>query len=457
MSGRACRWAIASGVLAVALPAIAAGQDRFSPAPAIELEVERIAALGPLWPGFDPLKVPLAIYDGTTTWLFRHPRPPAGFARLAGSIPPAWTSAGRFPAVTANTSADIGGVPTATLLADRSRDSLSVPGLAAVAIHEAFHVFQRTHHPTWAGNEGDLLEYPVDNAELLALRRMESEALARALANQEAAGAACWTRAALAARRQRFGGMDSAFVAYERLTELNEGLAAYLQLRAAGASTVAIPAEEFLPESVRLRIYTIGPALAFLLDRLSPGWQQQLESGSPAGLDQLLEAAVASSDTVAPCAFTPVEEADAKRHARLDAAALKAEWARRTRDFDALPGWRVVVQSAKGKPLWPQGFDPLNIERAEGGLVHTRFLKLGNDGGQLTMVDEAGADLEARTVPVGPHPLFNGIDWVEVVLPVKPVVTRTGTAVHISAPGFTADFKAAEVMDGGQQVLVQLR
>jgi len=446
-------------VAALTLLAAAPGraQDRFSPAPAVEVDLERIAARGTLWPGFDPLAVPLAVYDGSTSWLFRHPKPPAGFTRRANLIPLAWTFTGRFPAVTANSSAEIGGVPTATLLADGPRDSTAPAALAAVAIHEAFHVYQRTHHPAWVGNEGDLLLYPVDNADLLALRRMESEALTRALDNQEAAGAACWARVALAVRGQRFGGMDSAFAAYERLTELNEGIAAYLQLRASGAATVTIPAEEFLPEAVRLRIYSIGPALAFLLDRLAPSWKEQLEAGSAASLDQLLASALALSVSTAACAFTPVEEAGARQRARIDVAEVKARWAGRTRAFDTLPGWRVVVQSAKGKPLWPQGFDPLNVDRAEGGLIHTRFLKLGNDAGTLTAVDEASADIEARTVPVGPHPLFDGIDWVEVVVPGRPVATRTATGIRIVGPGLSTEFKGAEMIESGKQLLVQLR
>ena len=32
-----------------------------------------------IWPGFDARRVPLAIYDCTNTYLFRHPRPPDGF------------------------------------------------------------------------------------------------------------------------------------------------------------------------------------------------------------------------------------------------------------------------------------------------------------------------------------------------------------------------------------------
>ncbi len=447
----------AAGAVLLAVSRPAAAQETTG-APAIELEVERIAGEGVLWPGFDPLAIPLAIFDGRQTWLFRHPNPPAGFVPVADAAPPARVFPGRYSAVTANSSAEIGGIMSATLQFDVARNQGPPSELAAVALHEAFHVFQREHHAGWSGNEGDLLVYPVTDADLLAARRLESEALARALANVEDGGAACWARVALAYRRERFAAMDSAFVAYERLTELNEGLAAYVQLRAGGGSTVTIPADEFLPEAVRYRTYFIGPAWALLLDRLSPGWQRALEANDRQSLDGLLDAALNGPNAPAavPCGFTPVQVGAAKRDARIDAAAVHEGWAKRQRTFEMLAGWRVVIQSATGQPLWPQGFDPLNIDRVDGGLIHTRFLKLGNDAGQMTALDEADGDIEARTAGIGPHPIFNGISWVEVVLSAQPVVTRAAGSTTIRGPGFLAEFKNATVDESGRQVLVQL-
>ncbi|HOX19698.1 MAG TPA: hypothetical protein PLI70_02115 [Gemmatimonadales bacterium] len=442
-----------TGALLLALAASLPGQEP-GVAQAVELEVERIAAAQPLWPGFDPLSVPLAIYDGQQTWLFRHPKPPAPFA---GPVASAQVAEGRFPAITSNSSAEIGGVMTATLLADGPRGQRPPADLAAVALHEAFHVYQRVHHRGWSGNEGDLLVYPVTNPDLLASRRLESAALERALANTEAGGAACWARVALAYRRERFAAIDSAFVAYERLTELNEGLAAYVQLRASGGG-VTIPPAEFLPEAVRLRAYTIGPALAVLLDRLSPGWQQALKADDTQSLDGLLASALDApgAPTSASCAFTPVEVGAAKRDARIDAGEVTAGWGQRQRAFETKEGWRVVIQSAKGQPLWPQGFDPLNVDRVDGALIHTRFLKLGNGAGQMTAIDEAGADVEARTEGIGPHPIFNGVSWVEVVLSVRPTVSRAEGTLTIKGPGFAAEFRNATLDESGRQLLVQL-
>lgn len=282
---------------------------------AIEREFERLAGERSFWPGFDPLTIPLAIYTGEHTYLFRHPAPPPGFTPAADAGPAALVMAGRHPAVTSNTSADIGGTVAATLLADGQRATLGANQQAAAAVHESFHVFQRKRHAGWAGNEGDLFLYPTDQAPLLALRRLESAGLRRALAAGTAADAACWAKAALNFRRERFAAMEKIFPQYERLTELNEGLASYLQILAEGRKTIAIAEIEFPAGGVRQRIYTIGPALAFVLDRLSPAWKTALEADDKTYLDQLLESAVQADPYrgIAACAFSAEERAQIGR------------------------------------------------------------------------------------------------------------------------------------------------
>ena len=82
---------------------------------ALEEEVRGIAEASArtdsLWPGFDPLAIPLAVYDGERTFLFRHPSPPGDFATLPEAEPSTHVLTGRHEAVTANTSAEI---PTTT-------------------------------------------------------------------------------------------------------------------------------------------------------------------------------------------------------------------------------------------------------------------------------------------------------------------------------------------------------
>jgi hypothetical protein len=422
---------------------------------AVAREVERLAAGRVLWPGYDPLAIPLAIFTGERTYLFRHPAPPPGFSPLHDAQPAAAAFAGRHPAVTSNSSADMGGTATATLLADGDRAKLGATELAAIALHEAFHVFQRQRHPGWAGNEADLFLYPADDARLLEKRRLESESLRRALDAPDAAGASCWSRLALGFRRERFAAMDAAFPRYERLTELNEGLAAYVQLIAAGQTTVGIPAQEFPATGVRDRVYAIGPALAFLLDRLRPGWPALLEADDKRSLDELLQAAVAEGPP-GNCALAAGEVRRIRRTAREDAAAVVTARTARRHGFDVRPGWRVTVEAGAGRPLWPQGFDPLNVARVDGGLVHTRFLRLGNDGGELRAIDEERADLDCLTEAAGPHPLFNGIKRVTVAGLARPDVRVEGAAVSVSAPGLTAAFKNARARVGERDVVVEL-
>lgn len=426
-------------------------------APVLAREVERLANRQRLWPGFDPMAVPLAIYDGDRTYLFRHPKPPDEFAAQPGSEPAAFVYQGRHRAMTANSSAEIGGVLTATLMADRAPSGVSPTELAAVAIHEAFHVYQRKQHPRWTANEGDLFVYPINDARLLTLRRLETEALRRALAAPDRTGAICWARQALAFRHERFEGMSPAFGNYERQTELNEGLAAYVQLRVAGQTTVMVPAEEFAAAAVRQRAYAIGPALALILDRVRPDWPSVMEADEQLSLDGML-ASVVGSERSDSCSFTASETANIERIARENVAMLAAEQAERRKAFDGRPGWSIVVQSAEGQPLWPQGFDPLNIGRVEGGLLHTRFLRLGNDAGQLEAIDSQSIDIDALTEGIGPHPLFNGVRRTVIAgLVAKPEIKLDGRHAVVQATGFAADFENVDVRESGTQVLIELR
>jgi hypothetical protein len=416
---------------------------------AIDREVLRVASSQSLWPGYQPASVPLAVYTGGRTYLFRHPSPPAEFITLGGvaSVP------GRHPAVTSNSSADLGGIASATLLADGPRARVSVPELAAVALHEAFHVFQRATYASWQGNEGDLFTYPVDRADLLRLRREESEYLRRAFARSS--DRACLAREAMARRASRFAMMEAAHVRYERDSEMNEGLATYVQLRALASTTVAIPVQEYPATGVRDRFYTVGPALAFLLDGVRPGWQAELKRNDSLRLDRMLAEAVSNApgmcrlpvDVTTRIALRATADADGVASDRV---------AGRTR-FDQRAGWRIIVEPAAHAPLWPQGFDPLNVTQVAGGTLHHRLLRLGNDSLSINFVDGEGADHEALTEAAGAHPLFNGIRRVEFVLTGRPTITREGGAVAISAPGLGGRFLGAVVVEEQDRIVVRVR
>lgn len=404
----------------------------------IDEEVRKLASR-PLWPGFDPARVPLAIFDGEWTSLFRHPNPPPEF-RVVPGLPETAIAAGRHPLVRANTSVAIGEARTATLLLDapevpRVRES------AAIAIHEAFHVFQAERHPKWGGNEVDLFTYPIDDAVLLQLSRLETEALRRALAERSDKGAACWAATALERRRTRFATLEESGALYERGTELKEGLARLVESRARGASSKepVFPANEFAASDVRSRSYAVGHAFGLLLDRFAPGWESKLEAGADETLDGLLAGALEARKESRPCRFTGQETARA-----LDGAKRSVELAQLTRtavrdDFFRRPGWTLVIV-AGAEPLAPKAFDPLNVERlGSGEVMHSRWVKLGNAAGVIEV-------LNARSVTesAGKHPLFDGVRRLTVTgLPAEPTVNESASGIAVEAAGVAGRFAGA--------------
>jgi hypothetical protein len=432
------------------LPVLAAAAEPVKPmAAAVLAEFDRMAEL-PLWPGFDPKRVPLAIYDGERTVLVRHPSPPPEFKQEGGL----WIYAGQHSGMRANTSTELGGVTTATLLLDpqRGRDARK---WASVLTHETFHVFQRERHPAWSGNEAELFTYPLD-AERLAARRLESEAFRRALAAKDLKDVVCWSGKALDLRRQRYASLPAGSVAYERGTELNEGLAAFVENLALGDTDGPdLPAGEYSAEDIRNRAYAIGAAQAALLDRVDPGWRKALEEGQGANLDEMLTRALAGKPG-SPCALSSEESAAAAARAREDVARLSQEKQKLRETFLGRPGWKIEFLSS-AQPLWPQGFDPLNVTSlGKGEILHRRWVKLGNEGNTIEVLDR-----ESLSEGAGEHPLFNGLRKLTVTgLPEEPRTQREGDVLIIGSiidsGGVVAKLKGATAEKEGTVLRVKL-
>jgi len=405
-----------------------------------------------LWPGFEDEAetIPVAIFDGTNTWLFHHPHPPAGFRRLED---PSYGAVrfGRYEAMRANTSTDLGGAPTATLLADRS-PARSPENLGAILVHEAFHVFQAKHHPGWTADEGALLTYPATDPDLLLLRREETEALRRAVVSEERETASGWARKALALRQERFHALPQAAVDYERGMELKEGLALYLQVKALERDGVpGLNDRGFAAADVRGRAYASGNALALLLDRFRPSWREKLEQGSPLPLGALLAEALRSNYPEAEFSDTDLKAIRARVQA--DAKALAEKRASAAGAYLAAPGWRIVVRAAAAHPLMPKGFDPLHLEVCDQGrVIHTHWLILGNDAGTLELLDARGL-----TVPAGEDPLFQGVRvFHRTGLAKEPAVTEEGGVLKVRAEGFKASFRGAHWKKEGRTLTLDL-
>jgi hypothetical protein len=431
MSRRTC---LLLAVLAATLP-LAAQQ----PPPPDALQVirafRRIAAQN-LWPGFEPATTPVEFFDGTNTYLLSHPSPPDGFRPVAGqqnvNLYP-----GQHDTVRANTGTLVSGVPTAT--ADLTDNTSPADVLAALLVHEAFHVFQAKRYPKWGGNEVDLFTYPVDNAELLAQRRLESTALVRALGTQDQKDASCWAAAALAIRSRRFAGLPATAAAYERGVELREGLAQFVQFKSIG-KPATLTAEDFPPAQaqVRQRAYASGQALALLLDRLDSTWKSRLGGDPPVSLDELLAVRLHEMTVRADCDFTAEEIQAARARAQRDVADFAAGLSRRKQEFLAAAGVRLEIVAGK-EPLWPQAFDPWNVLiLGDKEVLHTRWLKLGNGSGAVEILGRS-----ALTEAAGAHPLFNGVRQLIVTGLADPKVTQADGRVTLEAQGVKATFSGS--------------
>lgn len=441
-------------LLANALPPSAAVQKtgRVGGVYAVVAEVDRIGARTMLWAGFDPRRVPLEIFNGHTTYLFRHPNPPPEFISLS-SRQGVYAFPGRHESVTANATAKLSGVSTATVMLtpDRKR---TLREQAALVIHEAFHVFQSERHPDWGADELQLFVYPFEDADALRLRRLETLALVRAETAGTKGAVSCWAAAALRLRRERYARMPAGSAAYERGTELKEGLASYVEALAAGRlKRSGLPPGDYAAGEVRQRAYATGRALALLLDRFALDWKQRLEAGDKRPLDETLEASLPLSKDVR-CEIAASDARGAAERARLDVDALLAKRVALKRDFLAQPGWKIELVAADGAPLFPQVFDPLNVERVGvREVIHTRYLKLGNGASVIEIINR-----RSLTEGAGEHPLFNGVRRLTVTgLNAEPTVAESGGKTTITASDLKAELRVADITRSGQTLLVRLK
>ncbi len=404
---------------------------------------------GSLWPGFSPKNTPLAIWDGQETHLFRHPSPPKGCKpenKKDKSSPQ--RCKGRLAGVVANSSAEIGGVTTATLVLDLAPDH-SAADWAAIAAHEAFHVFQRERHPTWVGNEAELFTYPFDHHDLLSLRRLETAMLARALS---AVGdeRRAWAATFVAVRDQRYASLPQGAIGYERGTELNEGLARYVEGKARGEKAKVV-ADDYPAEAVRLRAYDTGWAIAALLDEVAPDWQKGLEAGDSRPLDRLLADALAKLGVVAQEPRTS-ERVAASYGALRDAELYQGSLARFREDFEQRPGFELTLDAA-ALALDARGFDPLNVVRlSDREVLHRRFVKLGNGHGEIEIHGS-----ESLSTAAGAHPLFAGVSRLSVRgLAAEPKIREKDGGLTIEAPGIQGTFRGAHFERVGSKTVVTL-
>ncbi len=94
-------------------------------------EIERLVAQGELWPGFDPLAIPLVFYDGDDTYLFRYSGVPEGFEEMRVGECDVLVYNGRYPAVIGSSIVEIAGLDALDVVSDDGAVNISGTGLTA--------------------------------------------------------------------------------------------------------------------------------------------------------------------------------------------------------------------------------------------------------------------------------------------------------------------------------------
>ena len=357
-----------------------------------------------IWPGFrlDTIPVLYVLPDTGTLLLGWRGALPTGFAAIPGE------QAGWQPAAergAASTGTTLAGRPTAQVVAGGT----SVADLVGLTAHEAFHVFEaasrRDGRRFGAGENSFLVSsYPIFDATNEAGIALEGRILAAALGAGDRTRRRELARQFVAARESRQRGLEDQFATFERLGELNEGLAEYALVRmralALRDSTFAwARALDSLTsnrtQSIRLRFYLTGPAQARLLDAIEgPGWKARLMRDDLTLQETLATAAgwrdaEAATRRAAEAAFGM---AALRAVADNGVAGLRDRRRAQTDSLLAAPGVQLVIalDSLPGR-VGLCMIDPQNLLQADAGvLLHTRAVRVC-----------AGAALDAMfTTPV---------------------------------------------------------
>ncbi|MBE0676822.1 MAG: hypothetical protein IH591_19360 [Bacteroidales bacterium] len=381
-----------------------------------------------LWPGFDITHIPLLVCDSIDTWLFFMEEPLEGFMAAEGH-PGVWYYKGQHPLVRGNSIIRSGNRWVATSLlssvARRTGERYRAADLAGIIIHEQFHVFQRLNHPGWRQNDGVLLVYPPDDGRSLSLRRMEKDALRRAVIADNEAEMCGWAMEALRYRKLRMEMLDDGFRQYERELQRTEGLSDYIERTARNLDPLNASdiTSGIAPAGIRDMGYVEGRWIAMLLDRLSPAWKDDFELDGNLYLEDILEQVINEKGFEA-IRFTDSELDHFFRAAEDDLMKNMAKKTSESDQFRELNGYSLEID-ALSRPLSVIIFEPLEFEILDNGsLYHRLIFSAGNEAGSLRVMNQPCMTWFDRMLGVE-RVVINGIkDMPEVIGEKKRIVLK---------------------------------
>jgi hypothetical protein len=366
--------------------------------------------------------------------------------------------------VTGNSTREIGGVRTATVIATPAQP---VERTMLAVVEEVFHVFWLARHPSFRPNEMARYAYPVDEADNLRALLAEDEALARALEAQSADDAADWAAAALAIRRERVPRLAEDVRAYETSLEMMEGTANYVARVSVGepaSRTVERLRAPRPAEDIRWRFYDTGAALCLLLNRLSPGWQERSDRQPALTIVELMDEALRGRDAAA-AAFSEADTAAFKARAAASTADLGGRRRRLRSELLERQGSRVVIEVMPGaEPFRVQRFDPINLMVLDAGAIaHANYLSLSVPQGTVELTNPGFArgsfgGTVSVTEAAGRHPLSDGVRRLTIAgIEGAPKVGGDEGTVSVEAPGVRLTLRGSDVRVEGELIRITVK
>ncbi len=449
------------------------------------------ATAGKIWPGWGLEKTPVIVYEaGRVAYLVNHPAPPGDFIRLEGKYPllgAVYARFGRDPRFSANTSIDLGGIPTACIGYSTAATEIETPSLRFIALvyHEAFHAYQsKAGKAGKAAVEATLMRYPDLNAENLALAQLEQMALFQLIRFEEAPDPER-VRGFLAVRQARLKAIGPESLRGDRGIEYQEGIPTYLEVRLldearkAAASTPGLGTADpyalgfsvgpdlrtgdyFLrllrfssdASTTRNRCYSTGMAQALLLDRLAVDWKAAALT-SDKYLDEILAEAVPLSAEAAATSLAAVKKEyrydEVLRLVQERVGRLSQERKAAAESFLRQPGIQVVLRFPDG-PVELRTFDPMNIQPVDRSrAIHRRMLRLSfgesffsaSDTPILVDLGEGPFDIRGATFFTPKEDLQIEVDFTPFAL--EPGTREFRSSLKLSSDGVSLQAVAGAV------------
>ncbi len=337
-----------------------------------------VASVPAIWPGFRPDTFPMAyVLRGRGVLLLGwRGAPPEGYAPAGPAGHGLWL--GESARGAASTAVDIGGRAVAQVVVG----ALDRAALVGVSAHEAFHAFAgsvrregrrfgRGENAFWVS------QYPVFDVENETDWALEGRLLGAALAARDTDEVRRLARGFVAVRRARHARMGAELAEFEAMSELNEGLAQYAEVRASSATAELARLDSLTAGSslsVRRRFYTTGSAMGLLLDRLAgDAWKGWIVEDNVTLQDALARASGLdlAADALRAEAARRFDRAHLAASAAQGVRALRAARRRQADSLLARPGIQLVLDGGFGQCQ----FDPQNMLRVDSAAVlHTRWL-----------------------------------------------------------------------------------